>query len=72
MRRKYTAMKIKNDNVLLAIGMISLTISHILKRYGPDISIVHFLEGMFLGISLVLNLAFLIRYRLKKGKKPEN
>lgn len=61
-------MIIKNDNVLLAIGMISLTISHILKRYGPDISIVHFLEGMFLGMSLVLNLVFLIRYGMNKRK----
>ncbi|MCP5105465.1 MAG: hypothetical protein GY950_18910 [bacterium] len=60
---------IKNNNVLLAIGMISLVLSILLGRYGPDVSVVHFLEGLFLGMSLVLNLAFLIRYAASKRKE---
>jgi hypothetical protein len=64
-------MMIKNDNVLLSIGMISLVIAIGLRSFGPDFSLIHFLEGIFIGISLVLNLAFLIRYRLTKSKRNE-
>ncbi|MCP5053922.1 MAG: hypothetical protein GY940_42535 [bacterium] len=64
-------MIIKNNNVLLSIGMISLVIALVLGRFGPDTSIVHFSEGLFMGLSLVLNLAFLIRYRAKKNKDQE-
>lgn len=61
-------MTIKNDNVLLSIGTISLVIALALGRFGPDTSIVHFSEGLFMGLSLVMNLAFLFRYRAKKNK----
>ncbi len=59
-------MIIKNDNVLLSIGMISLVIALALGRFGPDTSIAYFLEGLFMGLSLVMNLAFLFRFRAKK------
>jgi hypothetical protein len=65
-------MIIKDDSVLLAVGMISLAIAIGLRSFGPDSSIIHFLEGMFIGISLVLNLAFLIRYRLKRSRKRDD
>ena len=65
-------MRIKDDNVLLSIGMISLVAAIGIRSFGPDLSLIHFLEGLFLGISLVLNLAFLIRYRLKKNRKNED
>ncbi len=64
-------MTIKNENVLLSIGMISLVIALVLGRFGPDTSIAHFLEGLFMGLSLVLNLAFLLRLRAKKNNDQE-
>jgi hypothetical protein len=63
---------IKDDSVLIAIGMISLAIAIGLRSFGPDYSLVHFFEGVFIGISLALNLAFLIRYRLKKNRKSDD
>ncbi|MDH5733734.1 MAG: hypothetical protein OEY88_08130 [Candidatus Bathyarchaeota archaeon] len=62
-------MKLKNEDIL-ALGMISLTlgvfiglISKYLDLHYLDFSISSFLEGLFFGLSLVLNLAYLIRRR---------
>jgi len=57
---------IKNNNVLLVIGMISLALALLLKRFGPELSIVDFMEGLFIGLSLTTNLFYLVRYRKQK------
>jgi hypothetical protein len=62
-------MKLKNEDIL-ALGTISLTlgvfiglVSKYLDLQYLDFSILSFLEGLFFGLSLVLNLAYLIRRR---------
>jgi hypothetical protein len=61
-------MLIKNENTLMAAGMFSLSLSILIgflhvECFGFSVS--DFLEGMLVGISLVLNLTFLIRRRSK-------
>ncbi|MFX1275263.1 MAG: hypothetical protein ACFFBP_16395 [Promethearchaeota archaeon] len=55
-----------NRRYLLAIGSFSLLISILLGRIGAGIPIIEFLEGMFMGLSLTLNLAILIEYSINK------
>jgi hypothetical protein len=60
---------IKDENTLLAAGMFSISLSILIgflhvECFGFSVS--DFLEGMLVGISLVLNLTFLIRRRSKK------
>ena len=54
-------MEIRDNS--LAIGMISLAIGIIIGRFTDfnysDFSISHFLEGVFIGLSIVLNLYYL-------------
>jgi hypothetical protein len=63
-------MKLKNINLLLAIGQVCLSIgflsfiiNYIILENNPFIV---FFSGMLFGLSLVLNLTYLIRN--KKGK----
>ena len=55
-------MDIKENS--LSIGMISLAIGIIIGRFTDfnysDFSISHFLEGLFIGLSIVMNLFYLI------------
>jgi len=51
---------IKNKNLLLASGQISLTISFGLKHFLAATQIVDFLCGFTLGLSLVFNIAYLV------------
>ncbi len=58
---------------MFIIGSSSLTISLILGMFLPDLPLIGFFEGMFMGISLAMNICFLIRYRLEKnGFNEEN
>jgi len=62
-------MLIKKENTLIAAGMFSLSLSILIgflhvECFGFSVS--DFIEGMLVGISLVLNLTFLIRRRSKK------
>ena len=59
-------MKLK-DEYILALGMFSLVLSSIFERY-LDFSISSFFGGLFTGLSLVLNLFYLITLRNKLGK----
>ena len=64
-------MLIKDENTLLAIGMFSLFFSFILGFVHVDylgFSVSDFIEGMLLGISLSLNLTYLIKRRLNSGR----
>jgi hypothetical protein len=53
----------KNREFMLSIGMLCLVGAIALKRFGGGIPHVAFIEGMLLGISVVLNLAYLVHRR---------
>jgi len=53
--------KMKKEGFLV-IGMLSITISIILGRFFEGIPVINFLEGMFSGISMVMNLTFLYKF----------
>jgi hypothetical protein len=59
-----------NDETTLAIGMISLALGILISRFVyieySMFSISDFVEGILMGLSLVMNIAYLIRIRLKK------
>ena len=63
-------MLIKDENVLLAIGMISISLGILIGRFlhfeYSGFAVSDFIEGVLTGVSLVLNLAYLIRMRSKK------
>ena len=58
-----------NDEKMLAIGQISLAlgilIGHFLHFEVSGFSVTDFMEGVLIGLSLVMNLAYLIRKRKK-------
>jgi len=64
-------MLIKDEKTLLAIGMSSLFLSFIIGFVHVDymgFSVSDFVEGILLGISLPLNLTYLIKRRLNSGR----
>ena len=56
---------IKDKNVILAIGMISLVFAILLGRYIKPTPVISFLVGLLYGLSLVMNLYVLILARRK-------
>ncbi|MGD9139956.1 MAG: hypothetical protein PVJ42_00285 [bacterium] len=63
-------MLIKSEQTILSIGLMSLAVSILLRRFvaplfGEPLWIV-FLEGVLVGISIVLNTVYLIRLRRRK------
>jgi len=58
------------DETMLSIGMMSMAIGILIGRFVTfelsGFSVSDFLEGVLVGISLVMNLAYLIRIRGKK------
>jgi len=57
----------KNKEVMLTIGLFSLTIAILLDRFAGAGTIVDFLCGLFTGISLTMNLGYLIKFRIDKN-----
>lgn len=57
--------KIKKEG-MLAVGMFSLTLSLFLNMVGGNIPIVDFFCGLFTGLSITMNLNYLIIYRSHK------
>jgi hypothetical protein len=57
-------MKKKED--MFIFGIFSLLIAILLGRFGGQYTFTDFLEGMFTGISLVMNLCFLVKFRREK------
>jgi len=57
---------------MLIIGMFSISITLILGRISADIALLDFFEGVFSGLSLVMNFGFLINYRLEKNYNNKN
>ncbi|MFC1487298.1 hypothetical protein ACFLRN_06400 [Thermoproteota archaeon] len=62
-------MVLKNES-MLAIGMISMALGILIGRFldfeYSGFSVSDFMMGVFVGLSLVMNLAYLIRVRSKK------
>ncbi len=56
----------KNKETMLSIGGISLVIAITLDRFAGAGTIIDFLCGLFTGFSIVMNLGFLITYRIEK------
>ena len=58
------------DETMLAIGMISMALGILIGRFlhfeYSGFSISDFIEGVLIGLSLVMNFAYLIRRRAKK------
>jgi len=58
------------DETMLSIGMMSMAIGILIGRFlhyeYSGFSVSDFLEGVLIGISLVMNLTYLIRMRAKK------
>jgi len=68
-------MLIKDENTLLAAGMFSLSLSILIGFFHVEcfgFSISDFVEGMLLGISVAMNLTFMIRRRLEKKASVNN
>ena len=56
---------------MFIIGTSSLAISLIIGIFLPDLPLISFFEGMFVGISLTMNLSFLVRNRLEKNNSND-
>jgi len=57
--------------IMLAIGTFSLVIMILLRLLNWEVPIMDFLEGIFTGLSLTTNLAYLIMYSNEKNKKSK-
>ena len=53
----------KNKEMMLAIGMFSLTIAILLGIFAGSGTVIDFLSGIFIGLSITMNLAYLIKFR---------
>ena len=53
----------KNKEQMLAIGMFSLVIAIALDRFAGQEPLIDFFCGLFTGLSMVMNLGYLINYR---------
>ena len=56
---------IKDKNVILAIGMISLVFAVLLGQYIEPTPVISFLMGLLYGLSLVMNIYTLILAKRK-------
>jgi hypothetical protein len=58
------------DEAMLAIGMISIALGILIGRFlhfeYSGFSVSDFVEGVLVGLSIAMNLAYLIRLRSKK------
>ena len=63
-------MLLKNDQIILSIGVLCLAVSILLRRFvGPALGEpfwLAFLEGVLVGVSIALNTTYLVRLRRKK------
>lgn len=65
------SIKIKKEG-MLAIGMFSLAISLLLDRFAGKEQVVDFFCGLFTGLSITLNIGFLMKLRYEMNKKIKN
>jgi hypothetical protein len=63
-------MLLKNENIL-AIGMISIALGILIGRFLHfeylGFAVTDFVEGILMGLSLVMNITYLVRKGRKKG-----
>ena len=66
--KKVNGMQLKDENIL-AMGMISIALGILIGRFLHfeylGFSVTAFAEGVLVGLSLVMNLTYLIRIRKK-------
>ncbi len=62
----------KNEEILLVIGIVSLIISLLLDLFRGQKPIIDFFSGLFTGLSITMNLGFLIRFRHERNKSINN
>jgi hypothetical protein len=60
-------MPVKRNEVLLSVAMFCLVVAIMLKRLGGSIPHVAFIEGLLLGVSVTLNITYLVRRRRDRG-----
>lgn len=56
----------KKKEGMLIIGIFSLLGANLLGRFGGQYVLANFLEGLLTGLSIVMNLCFLIRFGKEK------
>ena len=56
----------QNRETLLSVGMLSLVGAIFLGRFAGQGPVVSFVEGVLLGLSMVVNLVYLVRLRSRK------
>jgi hypothetical protein len=54
---------IEKKETLLSIGLFSLSIAILLRFFAGEGNIIDFLEGLFIGLSLVFNVVYLWKIR---------
>jgi len=59
---------IKNKNIFLAVGQISMAISILLNHFAKDSGLISFIIGLLTGLSIVFNIAYLVLFRKDKSK----
>ncbi|MFW9828433.1 MAG: hypothetical protein ACFFEY_12655 [Candidatus Thorarchaeota archaeon] len=57
--------------LMYIIGTSSLSISIIMGMLLPDLPIISFFEGVFVGLSLAMNISFLVKYRIEKNSQDK-
>jgi len=63
--------KKKKDNMLM-LGMFSLLIAFILGRFDSQYPLIDFFEGVFTGISVVMNFSLLFMFGKEKRMNDNN
>ena len=61
-------MKIRDNNIFLGFGMLSLTLAILIGRYFDSLQYKDFIEGLLYGISITSNFVYLIKLVLNKNK----
>ena len=64
-------IKLKKEG-MLAIGMFSLALSLLLDKFAGKEPIVDFFCGLFTGLSITLNIGFLIKLKYEINKEIRN
>jgi hypothetical protein len=59
--------EMKNKNMYLAIGQLSLAISILLNHFIKESAPVSFIIGLLTGLSIVFNLAYVVTVRKEKS-----
>ena len=58
-----TTMRIRDPHYMLIIGTSSLALAILIGVFGGDNSALNFLEGLFLGVSLAMNVTYILILR---------